>query len=83
MHREQFLQTIDHALRAAEAEGRDDHLAAQADRPRDNGMKLLHQSVVTIKFSIAVRAFGNKNIDPLHDRRDQGVSPCCGGRGRP
>ena len=69
VNREELLKTVDHALGAPQAEGRNHDLALQTGRPGDDGVQLLHQAVVGIELAVAVGALGNQNIDVLNRRR--------------
>ena len=60
------MQAVDHALGSTQAEGRDHDLALETSRAGDDGVQLLHQTVVRIELAIAVRALGDQKVDVLN-----------------
>ena len=69
VQREELLEAVDHPLGPAQAEGRDDDLALQPDRPGDDRVQLLDQPVVRIELAVAVGALGDQDVDVLDRRR--------------
>ena len=69
MHGEEFLEAVDHPLGASQAERGDHDLASEPGGTRHDGVKLLDQGVIGLKFTIAVSGFRDEDIDILHHGR--------------
>ena len=64
---EELLEAVDHPLRPAQAEGRDDDLALEPGGPGDDRVELLDQPVVGVELAVAVGALGDEDVDVLDD----------------